>query len=118
MRRARSPDARPPAPHRTEGAADARLTPAQAAALALQREVGNRATRALMRDPDPPPTYGNMPRDLPESFSPRVILRFERGKWREVEAYSSRTASGSYDFVIQDGTIYAVKVTGRVGAPV
>jgi hypothetical protein len=55
------------------------------------------------------PTYGNLPRDEPGHVH-RVILRQIDGKWREVlPGGKVQRAAGTYAFVIQDGTIYAVK---------
>jgi hypothetical protein len=69
-------------------------------------------------DPDAP-TYGNLPVDAPEhAGSRRVELINEGGKWIEKAAGRNapiRTAKGSYDFVVQDGRIFAVRSSGRFG---
>jgi hypothetical protein len=85
-----------------------------AAALALQPLIGNRAVRAVMRDDTNGPTFGNLPRDMPDKGD-RFELRKIDGKWRQVVEANERRglkparASGLYDFVIQDGKIYAVR---------
>ena len=95
----------------------------QAAASALQRLVGNRGVSTLLggtlqRQVAPPsgtppaadvrPTYGNLPREVPEVNVQRVELRIIKGKWRQVYPNGKwHSASGKYVFVIQDGKIYA-----------
>ena len=65
------------------------------------------------------PTFGNLPLDTPYPSSlRRVELVNEGGKWREINTArtaASRTAKGSYDFVVQDGRIWAVKSGGHLG---
>ena len=68
--------------------------------------------------PDPGgPTYGNVPRDLPAPGSSGKVVTLEniRGTWKEVGPRYTRTARGSYDFVVMDGKIKAIKVTRTTG---
>jgi hypothetical protein len=71
-----------------------------------------RGLAAPLRD-DGKPTFGNLPGDDPElTGSRRVRLQLADGKWQEISGGRTnprRTATGSYDFVVIDGTIYAVK---------
>lgn len=106
------------------GGSDRRISGRDAPAFVaeLQRQVGNRATARLVgarlqREPGPGPTYGNLPRDAPLPGSSRdvVTLREVAGKWTEVGPKFSRTARGTYDFVIKDGEIKAVKARGGFG---
>jgi hypothetical protein len=67
---------------------------------------------------DPAPTYGNLPRDEPTQGVRRVRLKEIDGKWREILPNGERrTATGTYDFVVQDKEIYAVKPQTKVGGP-
>ena len=80
----------------------------------LASQLGNqRFTAVVQRGP----THDNLPREMPESGA-RVELREEGGKWREFVGTSRRTASGAYDFVVQNGKIYAVKHDRRLAAPI
>lgn len=55
-----------------------------------------------------------MPRDAPQSGA-RIVFKFIDGKWRETVPLGNgkykqvRTASGTYDFVLQEGELRAVK---------
>jgi len=107
-----------------------------ATAIRLQALIGNRAMASLARgtfqheaavrlsrDPTdgPGPTIGNLPRDAPLSGA-RVKLKLIDGKWKEVlpgkehvKGLKWRRAAGWYDFVLQDGEIFAVKSKGPYG---
>jgi hypothetical protein len=63
------------------------------------------------------PTLGNLPRDLPEPTGRRrFILVKVKDKWYEVSHDGRRrTASGKYDFVVMNGSIYAVKASSKFG---
>jgi len=75
----------------------------------------------LREGPDDPgaPTFGNLPRDRPEfAGSRRVEIVNEGGKWKEIasgRSFERRTPKGRYDFVIQDGRIWAVRSAGPFG---
>jgi hypothetical protein len=65
------------------------------------------------------PTFGNLPLDEPEKAGARrVELIKQDGKWKEIAGGRNapvRTAKGSYDFVIQNGRIWAVRSSSRFG---
>jgi hypothetical protein len=68
-------------------------------------------------DPDAP-TFGNLPGDvpLPGSGFKRVELKKVDDVWYEVSPRAPMSrASGNYDFVVQDGRIWAVKSKGPFG---
>jgi len=73
----------------------------------------------LRAGPDDPgvPTFGNLPGDQPLSGI-RLKLQEINGKWYEIlpgrEQYKRR-AAGWYDFVVQDGEIWAVKARSPYG---
>jgi hypothetical protein len=84
--------------------------------IALARQMLTRT-----RDEDSP-TFGNLEiKEETPSAGPRRVeltLNKETGKWSEFATGRSpeaRTASGSYDFVIQDGRIKAVRSSGPYG---
>lgn len=89
-------------------------TPATEAVL--QRTPDETLTPPAPISSDPAPTIGNLPRDRALS-SDRFRLEFVDGKWREVHGAESRrrgqtfTAKGRYNFVLQDGVLWAVKHT-------
>ncbi len=56
------------------------------------------------------------PEDVPEPLA-ASRLELRDGKWVEVRGRSVRSASGQYNFVSRDGTIYARRIQGRSGAP-
>jgi hypothetical protein len=103
----------------------------QAAVSAPQRLVGNRGVSALLggtlqrqvppSSGTPPaadvrPTYGNLPREVPQVNVQRVELRIIKGKWRQVYPNGKwHSATGKYVFVIQDGKIYAQRARPGVG---
>ena len=68
---------------------------------------------------DDGPTFGNLPLDEPEKAGARrVELVKQDGKWKEIAGGRNapvRTAKGSYDFVIQDGRIWAVCSSSQFG---
>jgi hypothetical protein len=73
-----------------------------------------------LRQPEEPPTFGNIPGDTSVGAGlRRVRLSLSGGKWVEYAAGRSpatRTARGSYDFVIIGNSIWAVKSgDGRLG---
>jgi len=76
----------------------------------------------LRQSDDPPgvPTFGNLPQDQPLPTGARrveLVLDPRTGKWIESAPQRSpqrRTARGSYDFVVQNGKIWAVR-SGRLG---
>jgi hypothetical protein len=56
------------------------------------------------------PTYGNLPRDPPESTRDRVRLQQNAdGTWTAFGRRGAHTPRGKYAFVIQNGEIWAVK---------
>lgn len=63
------------------------------------------------------PTFGNLPLDKSRYSGPRVVeLVNEGGKWKEVASgriAEVRTAKGSYDFVIKDNRIWAVRSSSK-----
>jgi hypothetical protein len=64
------------------------------------------------------PTYGNLPLDEPLAGSGRKVveLRKEGELWYETSPHRPMSrASGSYDFVVKDGKILAVKSSGPFG---
>jgi hypothetical protein len=81
--------------------------------------------RVLRRQPDdstigPGPTIGNMPRDATVP-AVRIKLKPIDGRWREVKPSMEgrnnvkwRRATGWYDFVLQDGEIWAVKSSAKL----
>lgn len=74
----------------------------------------------LFEGPDDPerPTFGNLPRDLPDpkGVQRRVQLVQQDGVWYEQRGGQRFRAEGSYDFVVQGGKIWAVKGSRRIGA--
>ena len=130
--------------HTRDGSAEARaLNPGAAGpsmpaatAIQLQALIGNRALASLARGTfqregaarlsrDPTdgsgPTIGNLPRDVPHSGK-RVKLKLIDGKWKEVlpgkehiKGMKWRRAAGWYDFVLQNGEIFAEKSKGPYG---
>lgn len=71
-------------------------------------------------DDDPgAPTFGNLlPRDAPHPGAPRLKLQQTGGKWYEIlpgREQSKRRAAGWYDFVLQDGEMWAEKSKGPYG---
>jgi hypothetical protein len=78
----------------------------------------------LRQGPDEPgkATFSNLPRDMPDKYVPlgRVVLSEEGGVWYEERLGGKKfRAEGAYDFVVQNGKIWAVTVTRsvRIGGP-
>lgn len=74
----------------------------------------------LRQGPDDPDkaTFGNLPRDMPDPSVPlgRVVLLNEGGVWYEERRGGKKfRAEGSYDFVVQNGKIWAVRSSRRIG---
>ncbi len=69
-------------------------------------------------DDDGSPTFGNLPRDAPDAqgMKKRVMLVKEGDVWYEKRPDGQKfRAGGTYDFVVQDGKIWAVKGTSQIG---
>lgn len=72
----------------------------------------------VARQPDDadPPTFGNLPGELPDPRAQRVQLIQKGGKWYELRPNGQRwRAKGSYDFVVQKRKIWAVKGSNIMG---
>ena len=88
------------------------------AVVALQRTAGNRATARAIAVLQRQPTFGNLfPDDAPAPDAEVVLLEKADGKWRETGSRFNRTARGTYDFVVRDGRLWAVKAKRTMGAP-
>jgi len=84
--------------------------------LALQRTAGNRATARALAVLQRQPTFGNLfPGDEPIPGAEVVRLEKVAGKWKEIGRKFNRTARGTYDFVVRDGRLWAVKAKRRFG---
>jgi hypothetical protein len=91
-------------------------TPANSV-VALQRTAGNRATARAVAVLQRQPTFGNLsPADEPIPGAEVVRLERVAGKWKEIGRRFNRTARGTYDFVVRDGRLYAVKAKRTMGA--
>ena len=81
------------------------------------REVA-RGLAVPLREP-PGPTFSNLPRHDPLPGAHRVELINQNGKWFEISEISNgrfaSPASGSYEFVVQDGHNWAVKSGSAYG---
>ena len=94
----------------------AERTPANAV-VALQRTAGNRATAWAVAVLQRQPTFGNLfPTDEPIPGAEVVRLEKVAGKWKEIGRKFNRTARGTYDFVVRDGRLWAVKAKRTFGA--
>jgi Domain of unknown function (DUF4157) len=62
------------------------------------------------------PTYGNLPRDVPDErgVRGRVRLVSENGVWYQKSGGSKFRADGQYSFVVQNGELWATKPTARM----
>ncbi|HKO27337.1 MAG TPA: hypothetical protein VJU80_07750 [Solirubrobacteraceae bacterium] len=85
--------------------------------MALQRSAGNRATTRAVAVLERQPTFGNLsPSDEPMPGAEVVRLEKVTGKWKEIGRKFTRTARGTYDFVVRDGRLWAVKAKRTLGA--
>jgi hypothetical protein len=85
--------------------------------VALQRAAGNRATARAVAVLQRQPTFGNLfPDDEPMPGAEVVRLEKVAGKWKEIGRRFTRTARGTYDFVVRDGRLWAVKAKRTFGA--
>jgi hypothetical protein len=85
--------------------------------IALQRTAGNRAIARSVAVLQRQPTFGNLfPDDAPIRGAEVVRLELVDNKWKEIGPRFSRTARGTYDFVVRDGRLYAVKAKRTMGA--
>lgn len=77
-----------------------------------------KSRQAPLKQPEDGPTFGNLPGDQPKSNvgARRMQLSVVNGKWIEHadgRTAPTRTAKGSYDFVVIGGSIWAVKSNSR-----
>ena len=84
--------------------------------VALQRTAGNRATARAVAVLQRQPTFGNLfPSDEPMPGVEVVRLAKVAGNWKEFGRKFNRTARGTYDFVVRDGQLWAVKAKRTFG---
>lgn len=65
-------------------------------------------------------SFGNLPQAIPDPIGlrKRVVLVEEDGQWYEKRPGGEKwRARGSYDFIVQNGKIWAVKASSRMGVP-